>query len=198
MSCFTKLVTDLTVDCDNIPVAGLEVNVLLINREDIDYVSTTFDGTFKSLITSLELKTGSNKGILLEGVKQINFADSEVVVSEDTFNKFKHGFAGRMIHLTKEVRSDIDNMVNYPYGFVAVVEKIWKGAASVSAFVVLGWQNGLHISEGKEATNELDGVFNFKLSSRDNALEPKNPFIVLETDYATTLTAFNTGFVSAP
>lgn len=196
MSCFTKLITDLTFDCDNIPVSGIEVNALIINREDIDYVATTFDATYKSLITSLELKTGVNKGILLEGIKQTNFADSEVVVAEDTFNKFKHGFAGRITAMTKETRADIDNMVNYPHGFVVVVEKKWKGAGSASAFVVLGWKNGLHISEGKEATNELDGMFNFKLSSQDIALEPKNPYIVLETNYDTTKTAFDTGFVS--
>ena len=198
MSCFTKLITDLAFDCDNVPVAGLEVNALIINREDIDYTATVFDATFKSLITSLELKTGSNKGILLEGIKQVNFADSEVVVADDTFNKFKHGFAARIFSLTKETRQDINNMVNYPYGFVVVVEKVWKGAGSASAFVVLGFHNGLHISEGKEASNELDGVFSFKLSSRDTSLEPKNPYIVLETNYDTTLTAFNTGFVSVP
>lgn len=196
MTCFARLVTDLTFDCDNIPVSGLEVNALIINREDINYTATTFDATYKSLITSLELNTGTKKGILLEGIKQVNFADSEVVVADDTFNKFKHGFAARITGLTKETRADIDNMVNYPYGFVVVVEKKWKGAGSASAFVLLGYRNGLHISEGKEATNELDGMFNFKLASRDDALEPKNPYIVLETDYATTLAAFNTGFVS--
>lgn len=196
MSCFEKLINDLAFDCDNIPVAGIEVNALIINREDIDYVATTFDATYKSLITSLELKSGVNKGILLEGIKQTNFADSEVIVSEETFNKFKHGFAAKITSLTKETRQDINNMVNYQDGFVVVVEKLWKGAGSASAFVVLGFHYGLHISEGKEATNEVDGMFVFKLSSRDISLEPKNPYIVLETDYATTKTAFNTGFVS--
>ena len=197
-SCFLKLLADILVDCDNLPVAGLEVDALLINRVDIDYAATVFDGTFKNLITNLELKPGSNKGILLEGVKQVNFHDSEVVVAEDTFNKFKHGFAGRMMHLTKEVRRDIDNMSNSTDGFVVVVQKKWKGLNNESAFVVLGWEQGLFISEGKEASNELDGTFNFKLSSDDLLLEARSPYLVLETDFATTLTAFNTGFVSLP
>ena len=197
MSCYNKLVNDIALDCDNQATSGIEVNTLIINREDIDYAATTFDATNKSLITSLELKSGTNKGILLEGVKQINFADSEVVTAEDTYNKFKHGFYGRIESLSAENRQAIDDMVNNPYGFVVVVEKKWKGANQDSSFVVLGWTNGLHISEGKEATNELDGTFNFKLSSLDTNLEPNNPKIVLETDYDTTKTAFMAGFVSA-
>jgi hypothetical protein len=120
-----------------------------------------------------------------------------VVVSEDSFNKFKHGFAGRIPVLDKKTRAMIDNMVNYPSGFVVIIEKKYKGTNSESAFVMLGFKNGLHITEGKEATNEADGMFTFKMSSLESMLEPHNPKIVLETDYATTKTAFNAGFLSA-
>jgi hypothetical protein len=191
--CFGILTNNFTFDCDNKPVAGLEVNVTLINRADINYTTTAYTG---SLITNLALNTGLKKGVRLEGIKQINAFLSELVTADDSYNKFKHTFSGRIHNLTAAVRADIDKMANSDRGFVIVVEKIWKGATNASAYVVLGLKNGLFMTEGTENSNEADGTFNFVLSSREISLEPDSPKNLLMTDYATTLTASNNGFIS--
>ena len=191
--CFGILANNFLFDCDNKPSAGLETNVVIINRTDINYTTSVQSG---ASITNLALKAGVKKGVKLEGVKQINTYNSELVTSDDSYDKFKHSFSGRLHQLTATVRADIDKMSGSDAGFVVVVEKKWKGATSASAFVVLGWKNGLFLSEGTESSAEADGGFNFTLSSNDLSLEPENPKILLMTDYATTATAFGNLFIS--
>ena len=196
MSCYNELVNDILNDCDNKPTTGLEVNAVIIDRESLDYQATTKDAANDSLITNLVCKS-SKAGVQIQGLKQLNYADSEVVVDGESYNKFKHGFAARISDLTATNRQVINDMVNTPHGYVVVIEKKWKGLDSESAFVVLGFDNGMFIAEGREATNEADGTFVFKLASEDAALEPDSPKIVLETDYATTKTAFDGGFAGS-
>lgn len=191
--CFGILTNNFLFDCDNKPSAGLETNVVIINRADVNYTSSVQTA---ASITNLALNSGAKKGVKLEGVKQINLFNSELVTADDSYDKFKHSFSGRLHQLTATVRADIDKMSGSDRGFVVVVEKKWKGATSASAFIVLGWKNGLFLSEGVENSNEADGGFNFTLSSRDISLEPENPKILLVTDYATTKTAFDNLFLS--
>ena len=181
-----KLTSDFLLNCTDKPVSGIEVDVLIINREDVDYTGSVVDSTVNSLITFLTLKESAVAltGVMMEGIKQLNSGLSEVVVSEDSYNKFRHGFNGRVTDMTAEARDQINALANSDSGFVVVIEKKWKGTDSEDAFVVLGWKNGLFLSAGTENTNENDGAFVFTLSSDDISLEPDNPKVLLQDSAA--------------
>lgn len=191
--CFTRLINNFLFNCAHPPVAGLETNVVIINRVDINLATSVSTG---ALISNLALIPGARRGIRIEGIKQINSYNSEIVVSDDSHDRFRHSFSGRIHDLTAATRADIDLMAGSARGFVVVVEKVWKGLNNDSAFVVLGWRNGLFVSEGVENSNENNGSYIFSLSSRDISLEPESPKILRMTNYATTLTAFNNAFLS--
>ncbi|MCR5863072.1 hypothetical protein LRS05_13460 [Flavobacterium sp. J372] len=78
MDCTGNLTANIVFDCLNAPVAGIEQNIVLINKEDIDISTTTLDPTNRLLVTSLSLKAGK-KGYKLTGVKQANSKAWELV-----------------------------------------------------------------------------------------------------------------------
>lgn len=186
MSCITKITQDILVDCN--ASQGIEVNAVLINSADIDRVASVVTG--KSV--NINLKSGTT-GYKIEGIKQINSYNSTVTVNDASLNKFTHSFLGRIYDLSATTRAEID-AIGSGSNLVVVIEKKYKGTANASAFVVLGWQNGVEISEGVENSAENDGVFTFTLASNPLALEPKSPLIYFDTDYATSKTAFDNAF----
>lgn len=189
-SCIGKIAQDLLFNCDAQPSQGIETNILLINSEDIDRTLTTVTGK----VVNLKLKSGTS-AVKLEGIKQINSYLSEVIVNTDSLNKFNHTLSARVYDLSADTRAEIDKLA-LGANLVAVVEKKAKGLDNESAFVVLGFHNGLEISEGTENSAENDGVFVFTLASNELAPEPVSPYIFLETDYDTTKTAFDNALAS--
>lgn len=169
-SCIKNIATDILFDCDNPPSQGLEARVVLINRSDIDRTLSVenVDGT-----QDVELQTGKT-GYVLEGVKQINSYNATVTVADNQLTKVAHAFVGRIFNITAETRAFIASLISGA-NLVAVVEKKAKGAAGKYAYQILGWDNGLEISEGVENSAENDGAFGFTLASSPLALEPRMP-----------------------
>lgn len=195
LNCEEKLAADIIKDCDNKPKGGIEVNVVLINFEDIDKGASTLDGTNDLIITSLATKSGTT-GYSLEGVKQVNGASFEFVPKEETFDKYKHVFSGVILTPSAANKKSIANVASGGR-YVVVIEKRWKGADQEEAFEVLGWDSGLSITSMVWNTKEADGAIKFELASTDGYEEDEMTRNLLETDYDTTLTAFNAKFASA-
>ena len=194
LNCEEKLAADIIKDCDNKPVGGLEVSAVLINLDDIDKVATTFDATNDLIITNLATKSATT-GYLLEGIKQTNGASWEFVEKEDTFDGYKHLFAGVILTpsaANKKLMAQLASGGRY----VVVVEKKFKGALSVDAFEVLGYNAGLKVKTAIWNSKESDGVIKFELASDDGYEEPEMTRNLLETDYDTTATAFTGKFAT--
>jgi hypothetical protein len=189
LNCEEKLTAAIAKDCEERPQAGIEVNVVLINFDDIDKVTSTYDAANDLVITSLNTKSGT-QGFFLEGIKQVNGASFELVKKETSFDGYKHLFTGVVLTpsaANKKLLAQVASGGRY----VAVVEKKWKGALGIDAFEVIGWDSGLVISTMVWNTKENDGVISFELASEDGYEEPQMTRNNLETNYATTLTAFN-------
>lgn len=193
-TCIPSITGDLLFDCDNRDVQGIETSVVLINRNDINFATSTLDVTNPKIITSLALKTGKT-GYQLQGIKQLNSFLSEVVPNDEGLNRWRHSFIGRVFNLTAEARKQID-LIADGSNLVAVVEKKWKGASQAHAFIVLGWGTGLEISEGSENSNENDGSFVFTIASSELSLESEGPKNYLDTSYTTSSTAFANQFAA--
>jgi len=195
INCEDKLSADIIKDCDNKPIGGLEVSAVLINFDDIDKTTSTLDPTNDLIITNLSTFTGT-AGFALEGIKQTNGASFELVKKEDTYDAYKHLFSG--IILTPSAANK-KSMAEIASGgrYVVVVEKKFKGADLDDAFEVLGWDSGLVISTLIWNSKEADGVIKFELASEDAYEEPEMTRNNLETDYATTKTAFDAKYATA-
>ena len=195
MACDTLLTDDILNDCEDAMVGGIEVNVLLFNRLDIDKSACTFDAVKQTLMTNFQLKAGKS-GFLIEGVKQVNALKSELVKKENTNNKWKNTFSGVVLNLTTENK---DRLLEMSRGanLAAMVELKWKGADSKEAFQLGGFDSGLELSIAAWASNENDGTFSFELSSVEGYEETKPLITVLMGDYNATATAFANKFVEA-
>jgi len=192
MACDGLITADILFDCVNGAVAGLETNVVLINRNDIDFAAGTFDPANKVLMTNLQL-LAEKSGFLFQGVKQVNSSAFELVKKETGADKKKHIFAGVILNLSAANKLQLENM-SEGASFVAVVHKKYKGAGGIEAFDVLGYDSGLELNVATYNSNEADGTATIELSSVDGYEEPKFPPTLLVGDYAATLTLFNNKF----
>jgi len=190
--CESLLTADILKNCDEQPVGGLEVNAVIINKADIDYSTSTLDVTNDLLISNIAL-VALKSGFAIEGIKQVNSTTFELVKNDAGFDKYKHTFKGVVLNPSVANKKRLDELASGS-DYVLVVEKKWKGASDADAFDVYGWDSGLQISVITYDSNDSDGVIKFELSSPAGFEEPKMPRNVLETDYATTLTAFGNKF----
>lgn len=198
MGCATdRISADLLADCLNLTVAGIEADVILIPLKDIDKTASTLDPVNPQLCTKLQLKPGTT-GFKLEGVKQLNGYNYEFVRGDQqTMDKWRHTFSGVIMTPSTTNRAEANKMAKGE-SYVIVINKKWKGANDADAFLVLGWDAGLYVTEMTENSRENNAAILFTLASVDEMLENNMPKNLLETDYPTTLTAFGNKFLQAP
>jgi hypothetical protein len=195
VDCTGNLTADILFDCANAPIGGIEQNVVLINKDDIDLSATTVDATNRILVTNLQLKPGKT-GYLLTGVKQANGKAWELVKKENAPDKFKHTFSGVIFNPSAANKQQADSL-SKGAKYIAVIEQMWKGTDSEEAFEVLGLNSGLELMTMTNNSKENDNMIMFELSSADGFEETTMPKTLLDVDYAATKTAFSNKFAQA-
>jgi hypothetical protein len=195
VDCTGNLTQDILFDCTNAPIGGIEQNVLLINKEDIDITSITYNETNEMIVTDFTLKAGK-KGYMLTGVKQANGKAWELVKKENAPDKFKHTFSGVIFNPSAQNKQQAGNLAKGAK-YVAIVEQVWKGAESKDAFEILGLSSGLEITTMTNNSKENDNMIMFELSSADGFEETSMPKTLLDVDYTATKTAFENKFAQA-
>lgn len=194
IDCTGNLTANIEFDCLNAPVAGIEQNIVLINKEDIDISQTTLDATNRLLVTMLKLKPGK-KGYKLTGVKQANSKAWELVKKENAPDKFKHTFSGVIFSPSLANKTQADNL-SKGAKYVVVVEQTWKGTDNEDAFEILGYHSGLELMTMTNSSRENDNMIMFELASADGFEESTMPKTLLEGDYADTKTVFSNNFTT--
>lgn len=189
-----ELAEDIAIDCDFLAIPGLEEDIVLIAHDKVDKSASAINSTNPNILDDLVLKEGAT-GYALEGVKQTNSFNHEFVKGDQqTLNKHRHFINGRILSPNAVNRNNYDILATgKPY--LAVVHKKYKGENAEDAFLVLGWDAGITLSEGSESSTENDGAILLQMSSEDEMLENKSPKTLLIGDYETTLAAFNNRFV---
>ena len=186
---------DFVLSCDDKAQGGLENDVLLINRSDVDYSAITYDAGNKTIVTNFQLKSGKT-GYLLQGVKQVNSTAYELVKQEFSFDTFKHTFNGVVLTPSSANKEQAEKLASGGK-YVVIVNRKYKGASNADAFEIYGLESGLELETMTYNSKENNGVISFALSSAEGEDETSLPKTLLETDYATTLTAFEAKFVQA-
>lgn len=194
IDCKGNLTADILFDCANAPIGGIEQNVILIKKEDIDTAATTTDASSRVLVTNLQLKPGKT-GFLLTGVKQSNGKAWELVKKENAPDKFKHTFSGVIFNPSAVNKQQADSL-SKGAKYVVVIEQVWKGTDSADAFEILGLSSGLELMTMTNNSRENDNMILFELASADGYEETTMPRTLLDGDYTATKTAFNNKFVT--
>lgn len=194
--CAEELSLGIVLDCDNEPRAGVEQELVLVNVTDADSTAITYNATNPdSLMTGFSCKTGK-VGFLIDGIKNLIAPNTEAEYPEDKKNGFRHSVSFRVLDPSQEVRDQVNKM-NSGALFHAFVERKWKGTNSKDAFLCYGIKYGLEATAIVENPNENNGAIIVTLTTPADVLEPYLPHVLLDTDYATTQTAFNNKFAGS-
>ena len=196
MSCFTdEIAGDILIDCDNLAIAGVEDDVVILPHDTVDKTVSTINATNRLLLDVLACTSG-NTGFLLEGVKQAQGFLAEFVPSTDTFDKWRHTYDG-VIGTPSAANRLQASKLSKGKPYMVVIRRRYKGAAKAEEFIVLGWDAGLYVTAMTENSRENDGMIKFTLASKDITLEYDMFRTLLDTDNGTTLTAFTNKFATA-
>jgi len=194
IDCTGNLNADILFDCANAPMGGLEQNIVLILKDDIDIANTVLDTDNRNVVKAIQLKPGKT-GYKLEGVKQSNGKAWELVKKENAPDKFKHTFSGVIFNPSIANKKAADGLT-MGGKYVVVIEQVWKGADNKDAFEVLGLTSGLEIATMTNSSKENDNMIMFELASADGFEEttmPKTYYAATEA-YAVRKTLFDNKF----
>lgn len=187
--CESLITKDIDVNCDSAPVGGLESNAVIINRNDIDFGTTTFATGKKNVIESLTLKTGK-KGYSAYVPGTSPYTGTTTTLNVGTYsNTFNNQFNVVILDNGPEVCSEIiDGLANG--SFVVVFENKLKGAAKDAAFQIFGFYQGLAATElsNDKYSEDTNGGWSAVLTEER---APKSGLFLFKTDYASTKSLFD-------
>lgn len=186
-----KIVKDMLADCENPPKGGMEQQVILMNRSDLDEVvktSSTNDGTHSA---SFSLTSGTT-GFLVTGYanKQLFTYGWSLNVADDQPDDFTHTLSLRLFNCSEDTNSFVNGLA-LGADIVAVVK------SKAGCYEILGLDGGLKITEASKNSNENKAATVFVLSSSGTDTEPKTPYIYFDTDSDTTSANFENKFAAA-
>jgi hypothetical protein len=194
--CTSALLTDITFDCANAPIGGIEQNVLIVKKKDITGV--TYDNTRPLVVTNITL-TANAPVCKLEGLKQANGKAWELVKKENAPDKYKHTFSGVIFNPSAANKQNAATLADGAK-YVIIIEQMWKGSGSADAFEILGLHSGLEMSTMTNSSKENDNMIMFEMASVDSFEEPTPPknFMKYTTntpEYAATKALFDNQLV---
>lgn len=187
-----KLSANLAMASCKITNPALRGEVVLINFDDWQSATITYDSTETEVITSIAL-AGTAKGVKLTSHEKA--FDGQYSMNKGTYaNSFVHTLVLRAFDRTQGVKDSINKIINGR--FVAIVHNVDQADVK-TAFEVYGAQNGLLASAIESDSTNGDGlVASITLASDDNQRESKVPTSFCAKsgsgfDYEATKTAFD-------
>lgn len=192
-SCAASLAANIAPDCAHPLVSGFTGRAILINWADAP--TLTYSGNNPRIITAITLGSGVKVSVVdnvsfqnpLNGTQEQSSADNGPVKFTKTpvVNIPKRG-AGT----SKDI---VEALVRAPLGFLMIAEK--QDKVGDGSFVVFGAEQGLKANPDGIVRNEYEngGSVVATLSCIENYFE----YTFFDTDYATTLAAFETLMASA-
>lgn len=181
-----KIVADQLIDCDSEFVKGIEQQVLIINRCDIEsFTVDKTEATHKA--TAITLKSGST-GYIIQGLsnKSLFYGAHSIVSNDDTPDSFLHTIGLRGYNLTEENLIYIRNLGKGADLVAITLDK----AQGDDKYKVYGLQSGLKVGEYSQNTNESSGAFIYTLTSKEPDTESDPPLVWFEADEASTDSKF--------
>lgn len=170
-------------DCNNPLVGGLEVELILINKDDI--ASYTFNNT-NPLIVEAITRVATKKGYYFEGIKFSNTTKSTLVKGKYQSN-YDHELNMIVFKVNGDAKTQLELLAKSL--IVAVVRYKFRGNNGDSAFEILGREQGLELMtlERDSANADTQGAYSIQLKTPAEGKEGHLPAPFFKTDYTTTL-----------
>jgi hypothetical protein len=198
--CDGLISTDVSVNCANPVIPGIESRGVIINREDVDFDNIEYDATRSNVIKELPLKTGK-KGyaIVIPGTQPFNGTTTTLEVATIR-NTFTNNLGAIILANDPDVcRKVIDSLASGK--FVVVFENKYKNlrASSTpgdSTFQIMGLSQGLVAAtlENDKYSEDTQGGWNVVLTETG---VPESALFFFDTNIANTRTNFNALLVEA-
>ena len=194
-TCTGDLSTDFTQKCDDSLARGIKRKIVLVNNDDIDKSKLTANPYTAGKLEELTLLTGKT-GIFVVGFAQENSYSVSFSANDAGRDGTLHSLIIHVPNATAEERAQINNTIMRGMCITAVVEKKNGGIDGAKAFEVLGFENGMVVTDLTVSSTENNGDIMITLTSDETAPESGVP-LLLGTSYATTKAAFENKFATA-
>lgn len=187
--CDSLLSKDITINCLDPLVAGVEPNGVIVNRSDIDFNACTINADRNNVIETLVLNTGA-KGYTCAQQGASPYTGTQVALEVGTYrNTFTNTVSLVVFDNDPDVcREIIDKFANGE--FVVILENKYKGLnkddnKGDAAFQVFGWYQGLVASEitNEKYSEDTDGGW---LVTLEETKAPKSGMFLYAGDYDST------------
>ena len=173
-------------NCDTPIAPGVDERLILVNKDDIDDATVTYDMTDTFIISDIVLAAGGKQGWAFEGNRQSNnpqylFVPQTVAVGYD------HQIDFICFDISAAQKENLEKMALGK--MVAIVENNRGRGNGDNFFEVYGLEVGLEVITMTRIPSDLEtqGAFSISLKTSDNAgKEPKMPPTWLDTDFPTT------------
>lgn len=131
--------------CVQTPAKGYERVAVLLNRADVDFGNVEISSTHSNVITALGMLS-TKKGFEVHQLGAQPFSGSSQSLSTGTYyNGVTKNLVIAILNNDRDVQGGFaDPLLNGEY--IAIVERKDKGKDNASAFEVLGYHNGLHLT----------------------------------------------------
>lgn len=186
--CESIIANDISFDCDDLVVRGLESDGLIINRRDIDLAATVYDNDNKNIIKTLVLKTGKRAyEVVQNGATPFTGTQTTLTVGANV-NSWQNIVQFVVLANSPTVSRDIiDGLANGQ--FVAILKNLSKGATGNAKYQIYGYAQGLRAQEitSEKWSEDTDGGW---LVSLQEAAAKKSALFLFNTDEATTDAAY--------
>lgn len=188
-TCESLLAADISFACEDLGVAGLEQDAIIINRKDVDFASCVIDNSNSNIITTLALKSGKYGWSCIQ-YGNTPFTGTQSALEVGTYrNTFTHTLNLVVLSNTPDAAHDIvDGFANGT--FVVVVRNKFKGTANKAEYQVYGYGQGLHPVEitNDKYSEETNGGW---LVSLQETGARESAMFFYDTDAATTAAAYD-------
>lgn len=177
----------LAPSCDNPLVGGLEIDVILMNKDDItDY---TPNGT-NPLVIEAVVKASGKVGYKYEGIKTSNNAKAMLVKGKYTTN-YDHELSMVIFNVNGDAKKQLELLAKGMV--VAFVRYKYRGTNGDAAFEILGRDQGLEATVIERDSNNADtqGGYSVTLKTPEVGKESHLPAPFYKTNYVTTLGLYN-------
>lgn len=190
--CDDAIRREISVNCAEPIVPGVEAEGVIINRADIDFSASALSKERPNVIESLVLKSGKKGYKVLQGGNS-PFTGTSIALAVGTYrNTFTNTVNFVVLDNDPDVCADIiDGLANG--SFVVILENKHKGTskeknAGDAAFQVYGWYQGLKAAEisDEKYSEDTDGGWAVSLQETK---APKSGMFLFSTSYEATKTA---------
>lgn len=180
MGCESDIAKDIISNCTTIGIGGNEKKAWIGQRKDFNF---TYDPTNPSKITGITANSGKKLYTATVDKKGFN-SGFDRVKETGKADRFTHFAALTIYEFDAVSNENIDSLEDV---FV-IVESRDKTDNGDGIFRAYGIKAGLDVQTDTMRANDANGGRPIELGHSEGDTEPYSQYVVLDTDYATTLT----------